>query len=328
VPTLYLLEQGATLRKESKRFIVEKEEQILLEVPEFKIDRVLVFGNVQITTQAIAFLLANGIETGFFTITGRLKGKLSPLESKNVYLRLFQYKRYLDEEFKLKLAKTIVDGKIKNQIVLLQRYQRNHPETDFSADIKKLEECLHALPTKTRVSTVVGVEGFSSAVYFASFGKMFRKELGFETRNRRPPKNPVNALLGLGYTLVNNEILSMLSGMGFDPYIGYLHGIDYGRPSLALDLLEEFRNPIVDRFTLSLLNKEVLILDDFEEKEDGVYLKDNSRKTYFLHYEKYLQKPFIWEEKETTFRNLFQTQIQKIANTILKNEKYVPFLLK
>ena len=126
---LYLTEQGATLRKESKRFIVEKEEQILLEVPEFKIDRVLVFGNVQITTQAIAFLLANGIETGFFTITGRLKGKLSPLESKNVYLRLFQYKRYLDEEFKLKLAKTIVDGKIKNQIVLLQRYQRNHPET-------------------------------------------------------------------------------------------------------------------------------------------------------------------------------------------------------
>jgi len=325
---LYVTEQGSVLRKESKRLVIEKEGKVLLEVPEFKVDRVLIFGNIQVTTQAISFLLERGIETSFFTISGRLKGKLSPLESKNVFLRVFQYKRYLDEEFKLNLSKIVIEGKIKNEVVFLQRYQRNHQEIDFSLPLKKLGECLNALSKKTKVSTVIGVEGFASSIYFEALGKMFRKELSFETRSRRPPGDPVNALLSLGYTLITNEILSLISGIGFDPYIGYLHGINYGRPSLALDLVEEFRHPIIDRLTLSLINKEVLNSEDFEEKDGGFYLEDKPRKDYFLYYEKYLQRKFSYEGEELNFRRLFQIQTQKMAKTIQEKVPYHYFLMK
>lgn len=326
--TLYLTEQGSTLRKTSRRLVVEKENKILLEVPEFKIERVFVFGNVQLTTQAIAFLLDNGIETSFFSIKGRLKGKLSPIESKNVFLRIGQYKKSLDIEFRLSLAKIIVERKLKNGKVLLLRYSRSHPEIDFTKEIGEIERCLKTLPRKEKVSTVMGIEGQGSAAYFHSFGKMFRKELQFEKRTRRPPTDPINALLSLGYTMITNEILSMVSAVGFDPYIGFFHGINYGRPSLALDIVEEFRHPIVDALTLNLINNNILKETDFVSGEDGgCYLTDESRRVYFNYYEKKLTNEFMLHNTETrtTFGKLFDIQAHKMAKTIMEDKPYIPF---
>jgi len=329
--TLYLLEQGAKLLKEQKKLVVEKDDKVLLEIPEFKIDRVLLFGNIQITTQAIKFLLESGIETAFFNIYGKLIGRLSPIESKNVLLRISQYEASKDENFKLQIAKTIVEGKIKNSKVMLQRYQRNHPdEVDFTEPLKNLDSCLDELPNKTKVSTVVGLEGRASAIYFEAFGKMFRKDIQFTIRTRRPPQDPVNSLLSLGYTLITNEMFSLTSAIGFDPYIGFLHGVDYGRPSLALDLIEEFRHAIVDRLTLELINKEILTQDDFEEKEGGIYLKEEPRKKYFAQYEKRMLTSFQDEEtkEEINFRKMSLKQAQIFAKTIQERVSYKPFLIK
>jgi len=331
MPTLYLLEQGAKLFKEQKKLVVEKDEKILLEIPEFKIDRVLLFGNIQITTQAMKFLLESGIETAFFNIHGKLIGRLSPVESKNVLLRISQYEAYRDENFRLKVAKAIVEGKIKNSKVMLQRYQRNHPgEVDFSEPLRNLDSCLEELQNKTKVSTVVGLEGRASAVYFEAFGKMLRKDIQFTLRTRRPPQDPINSLLCLGYALITSEMFSLVSAIGFDPYIGFLHGIDYGRPSLALDLIEEFRHAVVDRLTLELVNKEILTEDDFEEKEGGVYLKGESMKKFFVHYEKRMLTLFQDEcsGEETNFRKTFLKQAQKFAKTIQEGISYEPFLMK
>lgn len=328
--TIYVVEQGAVLKKESKRLVIEKDGNILLEIPDFKIERILLFGNIQITTQAMKFLLESGIETSFFTIHGKLLGRLSPIESKNVILRMCQYERYKDEEFKLLLAKTIVEGKIKNAIVVIQKFARNHPEMDFNNSLKSLGCCLDELPRKTQVSSTVGVEGRASAIYFEAFGKMFRKELRFTTRSRQPPLDPVNSLLSLGYTLITNEMFSVTSAIGFDPYIGYLHEINYGRPSLALDIIEEFRHTIVDRLTLELVNKEILSLEDFEEKEGGIYLKDEPRKKYFLHYEKRMQENFQDVEfgEKVTYRRFFQLQAQRFSKTIQEKVAYKPFAIK
>lgn len=318
--TLYLTEQGSVLKKTYRRLLIEKKGEKLLEVPEFKIDRILIFGNVQITTQAINFLLDRGIDTSFLSINGRLRGKLAAVESKNVYLRIAQYQKNQDENFKVKFAKIIIETKIKNAINLINRYARNHPEIDFSGYSKNLKKCLLSLKRKERVSTIIGVEGRSSAIYFESYGKMFRKELQFRKRSRRPPADPINSLLSLGYTLITNEIFSILSTVGFDPYIGYLHGIDYGRPSLTLDLVEEFRQPIIDKLTLQLINKKILNEKDFEKKDNkGFYLKENSRKKYFIHYEHLMTKT------KNNFRKSFQIQAYKFANTILKNIPYVPY---
>jgi len=328
--TLYLLEQGAKLEKESKRLIVRKEDKVLLEIPEFKIERVLVFGNIQITTQAMKFLLESGIETSLFNIHGRLIGRLAPVQSKNIFLRMAQFEKAKNEGFRLNIAKVFVGGKIKNAKAFLQRYTRNHPEVDFSKAEGELDMCLKELPRKTQVSSVVGLEGRASAIYFEGFGKMFRKELQFETRIRRPPIDPVNSLLSLGYSLITNEMFSVVSCIGFEPYLGFLHGLEYGRPSLALDLVEEFRQSIIDRLTLELINKEILTKEDFEEKEGGVYLKGESLKKYLLHYEKrmltYIQD--LQDKCEISYRRMLYQQAQRFAKTIQEDTYYIPFLMR
>ncbi|MDI6793737.1 MAG: CRISPR-associated endonuclease Cas1 [bacterium] len=329
--TLYLTEQGSVLGRKYRRLIITKDDQVLKEVSGLKLDRMLIFGNVQITTQAMAFLLDQGIETSFLSSHGKFRGKLAPVESKNVFLRIAQYERFLDEAFCVEYARTIVEAKIKNGKTLIRRYSRDHPEMDFEDTISVLNQALEDIPSKQRISTILGVEGYSTAAYFRAYSKMFRKQLQFTTRNRRPPRDPVNALLSFGYTLITNEVFSILCATGFDPYIGYLHGINYGRPSLSLDVVEEFRHPVIDRFTLNLINNNVLTEDDFEDRKDeGVFLKDESRKKYFVQYEKLMANVFkdLNSGEKVTYRSLFRQQAHKLMRTIQRKEPYQPFLMK
>jgi len=287
---LYLAEQGSVLSKQDQRFVVRKEGRVLAQVAAFNLERVLVFGNVQITTQAVAALLESGVETSFLSTHGKFRGRLAPAESKNVPLRMAQYRRHLDEPFKLAWAKRIVRAKIENAKGLLARYAYNHPEVPLEQARKDLDARAADVENRTAISSLMGTEGAAASVYFRAYGLAFRRELRFEGRERRPPKDPVNALLSLGYVMVTNEMLSCLSAHGFDPYVGYLHGLDYGRPSLALDLIEEFRHAIVDRLTLNLVNNQALTAPDFEDKgaEEGVRLQPEALKKYLLQYEKFL----------------------------------------
>ncbi|MHA1294250.1 MAG: CRISPR-associated endonuclease Cas1 [Promethearchaeota archaeon] len=327
---IYLLEQGSTLRKVSRRLVVEKDGHVLLEVPEFKIERIIIFGNIQLTTQVMKFLLQSGIETSFMTIYGKLIGKLSPIESKNIELRMLQYKKFQDENFRLSLAKNIVKGKIKNSKIILQKYHRNHPEINFENQVKKMDALLRELKRKIKVPSVFGVEGRASAIYYSCFGRMFRKELRFEKRTKHPPLDPTNALLSLGYSLITNEMISVISSIGFDPYIGYFHGTEYGRPSLALDLIEEFRAPIIDRLTLEIFNKAILSSKDFEKRGNGIFLKDIARKKYYLQYERRMQQKFKNPQnlRPKNYREIFFTQAQKFANTLKDNTVYKPFTIR
>lgn len=329
--TVYLTEQGTVLRKTSRRLVVTKGKEVVKEIPAFKIERILIFGNTQITTQAFSFLLDSGIETSFLSANGRFRGRLAPIESKNVFLRIAQYERYLDSQFTVEHAKGIVEAKIKNSRTLVRKHSSVHSEIDFRGTLKTLDQLLVHLYTRTKVTTVLGIEGQATAVYFGAFGKMCRKDIQFFQRTRRPPKDEVNALLSFGYALITNEMLSILCAIGFDPYIGYLHGINYGRPSLALDMVEEFRQPIVDRFTLNLINNRIFTVEDFKKKEGkGIYLKDDSRKRYFIEYEKMMNTAFKDSQtgKKVTYRSLFKTQAHKLANTVQTKQSYQPFLMR
>ena len=239
--TLYLTEQGATLGRHSRRLVVYKNEEKIGEFSIINVDRIMLFGNIQVTTQAVAFLLDSGIDLCYLTSKGKYRGRIVPAESKNILLRVAQYERYLDDQFQLQISKALVSTKIKNSLGLIARYRSNYPELDFSQEIESLKRSLESVQLQNGVSSLLGVEGSSTAVYFRAFGRMFRKVgLEFTQRSRRPPKDPINALLSFGYTLVTNEILSFLFAVGFDPYIGFLHSLEYGRPSLALDMTEEF----------------------------------------------------------------------------------------
>jgi CRISPR-associated protein Cas1 len=173
-----------------------------------------------------------------------------------------------------------------------------------------------------------GVEGSAAAAYFRGFASWVPRQLGFAGRQRRPPRDPVNSLLSFGYVIVSHELQSLLDGIGFDPFIGFLHRLDYGRPSLALDLLEEFRPALVDRFTANLLNLGVIQVKDFQRTpEGGLYLSREGKKRYFAEYEKFLNQPFALEDGSATFRELFRRQAERLAAALTRGETYESFVL-
>jgi CRISPR-associated protein Cas1 len=328
---IYITEQGSILKKSQKRLLVVKERQMLLDIPVFKVDRILIFGNIQVTTQAMALLLDNGIDVSFLSMNGKFRGKLSSVESKNVFLRLAQYDRWKDTQFKIDMGKSIVSGKLRNQRSLLLRYQRNHPGVDFSSFLKTIDGVMTEIQGKSSLESVMGLEGAATGAYFRAFSKMIKSEFSFAKRERHPSPDPVNALLSLGYVLITNEIASILEGMCFDPFFGFLHGIKYGRKSLALDMVEEFRHPVIDMFTLSLINRNVLSPDDFEKQQDGsMYLSSEAAKRYFELFESRMTKDFLSQEDEiqVCFRELFKVQGGKLEQAVMQKIAYDPFMVR
>jgi CRISPR-associated protein Cas1 len=331
VAALYLTEQGSKLRKASGRLVVEKNGETLLEIPAYGIDRVLIFGAVQLSTQVISFLLESGIDVSFLSMNGKLKGKLVPVQSMNVFLRLAQYERFRDEEFKLKMAKSIIEAKMMNQRTLILRYQKNHPDVDFSGELGVISNSIESLPDQKAIASLMGLEGASSAAYFRCYSRMLSEEFMFVKRTRHPPLDPANALLSLGYVLVTNEISALMESAGFDPFLGFLHSIRYGRRSLPLDLIEEFRHPVVDGLVQTVINTGSIKIDDFHKEENGaVFLNKDSFKKFLASYEERLDKPFKYreEEAETSYRRLFRMQVENFEKAILNRTDYQPFLVR
>lgn len=327
---LYLTEQGAVLRKTGDRLIAEKDGTELLEIECFKLDTIFLFGNVHVTTPALTELLDHGIELALLTLGGRLKGQLTPPKAKNVLLRMAQYQKSQDPLVVLPLARAFIDGKVRNALALLTRQHRNYPERGFAPYREELDRLRGSIATAEALDSLRGFEGTAARSYFAGFALACRTELAFEGRRRRPPTDPINALLSFGYTLVGAELASLLDAMGYDPYIGFYHQLDYGRPSLALDLLEEFRVPAVDRLVLNLANLRTLQAGDFvtDEESGGLRLDRKSLGKFFRAYETHLNKEYTDKimGAATTLRKAFRQQAERLAAHLTRGESYAPFL--
>lgn len=287
--TLYITRQGARLHRVDGLVAVSVDRTVVERWPADEIERALLFGNVQLSTQAMALLLRHGVQVSFFSSSGRYRGQVVPAESGNVFIRLAQHARHADHGFRLALARDLVRLKITAARALIRRFSRNHPETapalDDAADA--LGTALAQLDAAADCDALRGHEGAAAARYFQAFDAMVRPPFRFERRSKHPAHNPVNALLNLGYTMLTGEIASRLEGAGFDPRIGYYHGIRYGRSSLALDLVEAHRVDVIDRLTLSILNRRMLAPEDFEDRGGalGVRLKHAALRRYLTFYE-------------------------------------------
>lgn len=193
-------------------------------------------------------------------------------------------------------------------------------------DVQELDSRVPSARAALSLETLRGIEGTAAARHFGALAGMVPSAFAFDGRNRRPPRDPVNALLSFGYVLVGNELQALLDAMGFDPYLGFYHQLDYGRPSLALDLLEEFRAALVDRFSLNLLNLGILKPQDFvETPEKGVVLGRDALKTWFAHYEKELTATVSVDGESLTWRQIFRRQAERLARTLLEDEPYQAF---
>ncbi len=314
---IYVAEQGAVLRRVSQRLVVAKGGVVLEERPAFSLERVLLFGNVQVTTQTLAFLLEQGAEVSFFSLKGRLRGTLTAPKARNVLLRLAQFDAWRDPVRRLALAGSFVAGKIRNQRAVLQRYQRNRG-LDLGETVAGLGELAGRAGVAADHLELMGLEGLAARSYFQAWRRILPGEFGFGSRERRPPPDPVNALLSLGYALLGAELGSLLEGLAFDPCLGYLHGIRYGRLSLALDLLEEFRAPVVDVFTGELLNKGILQAADFQVEGGGCRLTPVGLKRFFPLYEERLRG----EGGRSNWRGTVRLQAGKLRDAVLEGGEY------
>ena len=325
---LYVCEQGCIIRKSGKRILVSRERKVLQDIPVAKLERVWLYGNIQLSSQAAALLLDSGVDVVFLSYGGRMRGHLTGMMSKNIFLRLAQYERWQDREFKKNFAVNIVRGKIQNMRVMLLRYQRNHPEVDFEVTLAGLNQGLQSLEEGIRDnSQLLGIEGHCSHLYFRDLARMLRQDLGFTGRKRRPPTDPVNSLLSLTYTMLSNELACILEASSFDPYLGFYHGLRYGRSSLALDLVEEFRQPLADSHVLSLINLYIFGPDDFRPGPNGaIYLTDDGFRKFFEQYEKKVN--LTNKGEKASWRDLIIEQVKRLENCIMNDAPYIPYLGK
>jgi CRISP-associated protein Cas1 len=265
MPTLYIIEQGATLTCDGERLEISREGAVLGSVPLVKLDDIVVFGNVGLSTPAIKRLLDRGVEVVFLTIDGRYHGRLVGQPTAHVALRQAQYARAADPTWALGQAQRFVEGKLRNQRAVLQRFTRNrvNPPAEAERAAAELDDEIRRVGRSTQISGLMGLEGSATARYFRGLRALLGAEWRFTSRQRRPPPDPVNVLLSLGYTLLAHKAQGAVQAAGFDPYLGFLHQLEYKRPSLALDLMEEFRPILVDSLVLRICGDGRLTPEDF-----------------------------------------------------------------
>lgn len=324
--TLYIEEQGAVIGHRGELFYVDKGGVRLAEAPLAEVERVVLSGGVQITTQAMSLMLRHGIPAIFVSRRGEFRGRLQPSTHKNAPLRLEQYRHHQDDEFRTLLAKSIIGGKIRNCYRLVLRQRRSHPQLDLGEEAEQLAGEMIATRSAPTVESLMGHEGTAARIYFRAFGKMLLHDLGFSGRNRRPPKDPVNAMLSLGYTLLLGEVLTAVESHGLDPYVGFVHGLDYGRPSLAVDLMEEFRF-LVDGMVLAFVNRGEVTGEDFSRHDDGACIMgERARKKFYGHFDERITTAVEHRGKHGSYRAVIGHQIQQLSRLLVsKEDSYEPF---
>jgi CRISP-associated protein Cas1 len=330
VAYLYLTEQGAILRKAGDRFLVEKDDEVLLDLPYHKLETVLLFGNIQVTTQALAELLEKGVNLSLFSRQGAYRGSLAPPRGRNIQLRVAQFRRYEDAPSALAIAQAVIAAKIANGIAVLDRYQeRNETSAEFKERRQSLEDAVKACAATESVAALDGIEGAAAHAYFSAVMEFNKSGLEWPGRRKHPAPDPLNALLSLTYTLLMHELTALLEGAGLDPYLGFLHQIDYGRPSLALDLMEPFRHPAADRLVLTIVNRGMIGAEDFRPSGDGpgLFLSPGTMKKYFAEYERWmLERPTRQgEASASSFRDLLKAEVERLTAALRDNQPFEPF---
>ena len=311
----YVAHQGAGLSLSRNRLILSRNGKTLSWILLKDIEQLIILGNIRITPQAITALLTKGIDTIFLSIHGQYRGRLLATPGKNILLRILQFEHFRKPEFCLNFAKTCVSCKLINCKNLLRKRNYKAQKPEITKSVNRIRVIAGQVETAENLEKLRGFEGIAAKEYFLGLGKLIRtKGFEFTGRNRRPPKDRTNALLSFYYTLLGNRITSILSKTGLDPYLGALHSPAYGRPSLALDILEQFR-PLVDAMALNAIHLRILKATDFDIHKERFPLWEET------------DDDFIPEENDypvlLTHHGL-KTAVSYLESNLLKRKTYLP----
>ncbi len=352
--TLYVTEPRSLVKKDGETLLVEIPEdkekgtaKRSVRVPLIKVDQVVVYGDSTVTSPALAALLDQRVEVCFLSQWGQFRGRLAPAYSKNSLVRLAQHRAHEQATRSVQLARQFVAGKLGNMRTLLLRSNRKLDDAEIAnaaASLKGIVDQVELLesdgtppfdPGRPQAGTVwgtlQGLEGAGSARYFGVFGKLLREPMGFDGRNRRPPRDPVNALLSYGYVLLMHQCSAAAQLVGLDPYVGYLHSSQYGKPALALDLMEEFRPVVVDSVALTLINNHILQAEDFVAELGSYRLKEAGRRTFLTKFEERLNTEVTHPTMgyKATYRRCLELQARLLGKVLMGEvAEYTPFVVR
>ena len=322
---LYLNTQGLRVGKTGNVLLAKEKDKVVQEIRISEVCQVNLMGNVQLSTQAVQTLCNMGTPVCYFSFGGWFYGVTTGLNTKNVFLRKLQFRQSDEKWYCLRLAHRIVAGKILNQRVMLLR---NHIEPP-RRELKEMKRLARWAETSASLEELLGIEGAAAGIYFGCFSGMIKAQnefldsddwrtFDFKTRNRRPPRDGVNALLSLGYSLLAKDLTVACYAVGFDPMIGFYHQPRHGRPALALDLMEPFRPLIADSAVLSAINTKMVTEKDLVQAGAAVSLSPKGRKAFFRAYEQRMDAlvthPLF--DYRVSYRRMLEIQARLLAKTL------------
>ena len=341
---VYILEQGTYLRKSGNNLILVKDRTTVDEVPLPQLEHLVLAGFISLSGAVINALVQHRVETVLLDRNFRFRARLHVDEHKHVQRRQSQYLQLSQQGFCIQTARSIVSAKLSHQARFLQikgRQSGSNALLSWAAAIRAIAKGVGHVGD---MELIRGAEGHGSRLYFQAFAHLIKNPgFEFQGRNRRPPIDPVNAMLSFCYTLLTNEVLTAIKVVGLDPYLGSLHEVAYGRPSLACDLVEEWRTFVVDRLVLGLINSHSIGPDDFVNRAPGdldfvdeqdlkskrpVELKPGPRKALVEAYEKWMDKKIQDPNQgdSTSHRQHILRQVRLFSAYLNgETESYAPF---
>ncbi len=326
---VYVQGQGYSVGLNGEVLEVREKGRVVNQARLMEVSQLNLFGNVQISAQALRELASREISILHLSYGGWLSAITTPPPHKNIELRRRQFTAAADRGICLSLARAMISGKIRNSRTLLRRNARN-----FSKDVlHRLAESRRRAERAAALDQLLGIEGAAAREYFSNFSLMFKSSgdgavpsFAFESRNRRPPRDPVNALLSLLYAMLTKEMVNTLIGIGFDPYLGFYHQPHYGRPALALDLVEEFRPLVADSVVIGLINNGEVRPSDFISRAGAVALTTSGRRRVIEAYERRLDTLVTHPRfgYAISYRRIFEVQARLLARYLAGEIVFYP----
>ena len=323
---LYVNEDGTLIGIDGNRLAVKYSDGLLRSVPIETVDSITILGQAQLTTQCIRTCLERGIPVAFFSKGGRYFGHLHSTGHVDAALQRKQSFLY-DRDFAFRLSKRLISAKMKNQIVVLRRYEKS-TGSDVSRQIRMMGICLHKTDSCVTPSELMGFEGQGAKAYFEGLAEVVEEEFRFQGRSRRPPLDEFNSMISLGYSILMNEIYAVLEIKGLNPYFGFLHRDKEKHPTLASDLMEEWRAVIVDSTVMSLINGHEIQKEDFiiNRDEPGCFLTRNGLKIFLNKLNNKLQtktKYLNYVDYPVTFRQGIVLQTEALVKAITAEDDFL-----
>ena len=323
---VYVVGHGCSIRKKGERLEISREGETIQSLPLRDVSQLSIYGSAYITSPVLRVLMQRGIPVCYFSQGGWFYGYSAGMPHKNVELRILQFEAASNINTSLGLARGFIRGKIRNCRTILRRNDKDVPRKILNQLMRLSEE----VETVDRFDRLLGFEGLAAQLYFSRFNNLLKTEnvFSFENRNKRPPKDPVNAVLSYLYGVLCKELFITMLAVGFDPYLGFLHRPKYGRPALALDMMEEFRPLIADSVTLSLFNNGELETGDFIISSLGVALKADAKKRVLRGYERRINTLITHPlfGYSVSYRRIFEVQARLFSRTLSGElDGYPPF---